>query len=69
MNNKYEEIINLPQHVSKRHPPMSMAARAAQFGSFAALKGHDDAIKGVEKFYVASEGEDNHEEDEENCEE
>ena len=48
---------------------MSMAARAAQFGSFAALKGHDDAIKGVAKFYVASEGEDNHEEDEENCEE
>ena len=53
----------------KRHPPMSMAARAAQFGSFAALKGHGDAIKGVAKFYVASEGEDNHEEDEENCEE
>ena len=63
MNNKYEEIINLPHHVSKRHPPMSMAARAAQ------LKGHGDAIKGVAKFYVASEGEDNHEEDEENSEE
>ena len=31
--------------------PCAMAARAAQFGSFAALKGHGDAIKGVAKFY------------------
>lgn len=63
MNNKYDEIINLPHHVSKRHPPMSMAARAAQFGSFAAMKGHGDAIKGTAKLYAASEDEDNCEEE------
>lgn len=38
MNDKsYEDIINLPHHVSKRHPQMSMHQRAAQFAPFAAL--------------------------------
>ena len=41
----YEDIINLPHHVSKRHPQMSMWNRAAQFAPFAALTGYDDAIK------------------------
>ncbi len=45
MNDPYEDIIDLPHHVSKRHPQMSMYSRAAQFGSFAALTGHDSAIK------------------------
>lgn len=40
----YEDIIDLPHYVSKRHKPMSMQARAAQFSSFAALTGHDAAI-------------------------
>lgn len=40
----YEDIINLPHHVSKKHPPMSIYDRAAQFASFAALRGHSDAI-------------------------
>lgn len=43
--NKYVDIINLPHHVSKRHPQMSMEARAAQFAPFAALTGYSDAIK------------------------
>lgn len=34
---KYDDIIHLPHHVSKLHPPMPMSERAAQFGSFAAL--------------------------------
>ena len=33
----YEMIINLPHHVSEKHPPMSMHDRAAQFAPFAAL--------------------------------
>ena len=45
MNKQYEDIIDLPHHVSKRHPQMSMFNRAAQFASFAALTGHDSAIK------------------------
>lgn len=40
----YDDIINLPHHVSKRHPQMSMWNRAAQFAPFAALTGYDAAI-------------------------
>jgi len=40
----YDDIINLPHHVSKRHPQMSMLSRAAQFAPFAALTGYDAAI-------------------------
>ena len=41
----YDDIINLPHPVSKRHPQMPLSDRAAQFAPFAALTGHDDAIK------------------------
>ena len=41
----YDDIINLPHHVSKKHPQMSLLDRAAQFSPFAALTGHEDAIK------------------------
>jgi len=41
----YEDIINLPHHVSKKHPQMSMYQRAAQFAPFAALTGHNQAIE------------------------
>ena len=43
--NKYDDIINLPHHVSKTRKPMTMYNRAAQFAPFAALTGYDDAIK------------------------
>lgn len=45
MNNRYDEIINLPRHVSKTRPQMPMSDRAAQFAPFAALTGYDSAIK------------------------
>ena len=45
MTEKYEDIINLPHHVSKTRPQMSMLERAAQFSPFAALNGYDDAVK------------------------
>lgn len=41
----YEDIINLPHHVSSTRPKMSMIDRAAQFSPFAALTGYDAAIK------------------------
>ena len=59
MTDNYEDIINLPHPVSKRHPRMSMEARAAQFAPFAALTGYEDAIKETmrkqqeDKMYVA----------------
>lgn len=42
---KYDDIINLPHHVSSTRPQMSMIDRAAQFSPFAALTGYDAAIK------------------------
>lgn len=41
----YDDIINLPPPISKKHPPMPMHDRAAQFAPFAALTGHDEAIE------------------------
>ena len=45
----YDDIINLPHHVSKNHPQMSMLRRAAQFAPFAALVGHEKAIEETAK--------------------
>lgn len=45
MMKTYDDIINLPHHVSETHPHMSAIDRAAQFSPFAALTGYDTAIK------------------------
>lgn len=45
MNNRYDEIMELPHHISKTRPQMPMSDRAAQFAPFAALTGYDSAIK------------------------
>ena len=42
---KYGDIINLPHHVSTKHPKMSLDERSAQFAPFAALTGYEDAIE------------------------
>ena len=42
---KYDDIRMLPHHRSRVHPPMSLWDRAAQFSPFAALSGHEDAIR------------------------
>ena len=41
----YDDIIDLPHHVSETHSPMSRADRAAQFSPFAALTGYDAAVR------------------------
>ena len=55
----YEDIIDLPHHVSSRHQPMSMYSRAAQFAPFAALNGYEEAISSAENEHTqASNNED-----------
>ena len=44
-NDQYNDIIDLPHHVSATRPRMVMIDRAAQFSPFAALTGYDVAIK------------------------
>ena len=44
MSGLYDDIINLPHHVSTTCPRMPIANRAAQFSPFAALTGYDAAI-------------------------
>ncbi len=41
----YDDIINLPHHESTKHPKMPASDRAAQFLPFAALTGHDAAVR------------------------
>ena len=45
MKGPYDDIIDLPHHRSKTHPPMPVADRAAQFAPFAALTGYEDMIE------------------------
>lgn len=45
MTNAYEDIIDLPHHVSRTRSPMSLHDRAAQFAPFAALSGYEDAVR------------------------
>ena len=44
-NHEYDDIIDLPHPTSRKHPRMSLHDRAAQFAPFAALTGHEAAIK------------------------
>lgn len=41
---KYNDIIGLSHHVSKKRARLSMEARAAQFSSFQALRGHKEGV-------------------------
>ena len=53
MSDKYDDIINLPRPESK-YPRMPRANRAAQFSPFAALTGHEEAIR--ETVYCPTQG-------------
>lgn len=45
MTDRYNDIIDLPHHVSTTHSHMSMHDRAAQFMPFRALTGYEDAVQ------------------------
>ena len=49
MEDLYEDIINLPHHVSRTRSRMSMEQRAAQFSPFAAVTGHKESILEVQR--------------------
>ena len=44
-SDKYNDIINLPHHISKKHERRSLKERSAQFAPFSALTGYDKVIK------------------------
>ena len=52
LSDKYSDIIHLPYQKSKKRPPMLNSHRAAQFAPFAALTGHDMAVKEVARLTV-----------------
>ena len=45
MTGKYDDMLQLPHHVSASRKPMAITARAAQFAPFAALSGYDAEVQ------------------------
>ena len=43
-DHKYDDIIKLEHHKSKKHPQMSLYARSSQFAPFAALTGYEELV-------------------------
>ena len=50
MAENYEDIINLPHYISKKHRPMPREARAAQFAPFAALTGYESDVNEAARY-------------------
>ena len=42
---RYDDLLNLPHHVSMSHAHMSLYDRAAQFAPFKALTGYEDDVE------------------------
>ena len=40
----YEDIVELPPHISKKHPQPTMMDRAARFAPFAAITGYEEMV-------------------------
>ncbi len=47
---QYEDMLHMPHHVSRRRPKMPIADRAAQFAPFAAVVGHETAVKEAARY-------------------
>ncbi len=50
---KYDDIIDRERPISKKHTPMPIENRAAQFMPFAALTGYDDAVEETSRLTTA----------------
>lgn len=46
----YSDIIHLKHHISKKHLPMSLEKRSAQFAPFSALAGHKESINESKRY-------------------
>jgi hypothetical protein len=46
---RYDDLLDLPHHVSKNHKQMPLRDRAAQFAPFAALTGYNESIMDAER--------------------
>ena len=51
-SDKYNDIINLPHHVSEKYARMTIQERSAQFAPFAALTGYEDEIEEAGKEFI-----------------
>lgn len=40
----YEDIVDLPAHISKKHPQPTVMERAARFAPFAAISGYEEMV-------------------------
>lgn len=52
---RYNDIIDLPRHVSRAHLPMPQLDRAGQFAPFAALTGYKELLDKTAKRYQNKE--------------
>lgn len=50
----YDDIINLPHHISEKRKPMSLKNRSVQFAPFSALKGYQEKINEIAKLNDSS---------------
>lgn len=41
---RYDDMLDLPHHVSAKHPRMTLYDRAAQFSPFKSLSGYEDEV-------------------------
>ncbi len=49
---KYKDMVYMDRPISKKHTPMPLENRAAQFAPFAALTGYDDAVNETSRLTV-----------------
>ena len=46
----YEDIVDLPRPISKKHPQASIEDRAARFSPFAAISGYEEMVREAARF-------------------
>ncbi len=52
MKKQYEDILNMQRPYNGKHPRMTLESRAAQFSSFSALSGYEDALEETDTIHT-----------------